>query len=58
MAYMYTILGKNDKAIDMLEKVLSVPFDKMSVATLKLNPHWDPLRDHPRFKALIEKYSN
>jgi len=55
---MYTILGKNDKAIDMLEKVLSVPFDKMSVATLKLNPHWDPLRDHPRFKALIEKYSN
>jgi len=25
---------------------------------LRHHPDWDPLRDHPRFQALIEKYEN
>jgi len=57
-AVVYILLGEYDAAIDLLEHVMSVPFDLESVATLQINPAWDSLRDHPRFKALIEKYSN
>lgn len=55
MAIIYTATGEYDAAIDLLEHVMSVPFDFESVATLRINPLWDPLRDHPRFQALIEK---
>jgi serine/threonine-protein kinase len=55
MAIIYTATGEHEAAIDLLEHVMSVPFDFESVATLRLNPSWDPLRDHPRFQALIEK---
>jgi len=28
----------------------------LPVGLLRLHPVWDPLRDHPRFQALLEKY--
>ena len=56
LAIVYVMTGEYDLAIDLLEHVMSIPFDLESVATLRLNPKWDPLRDHPRFQALIEKY--
>jgi len=28
------------------------------VHTLRLDPRWDPNREHPRFKALLVKYAN
>ena len=37
--------------------VLSVPSD-LSVHILRLDPLWDPIRDHPRFQALLAKYEN
>jgi len=55
MAIIYTATGEHDAAIDLLEHVMSVPFDFESAATLRIHPLWDPLRDHPRFQALIEK---
>jgi serine/threonine protein kinase/tetratricopeptide (TPR) repeat protein len=55
LAYVYVMTGEYDAAIDLLEHVMSVPFDLESVATLRNFPWWDPLRDHPRFQALIEK---
>ena len=56
LAIVYMSSGEHDTAIDLLEHVMSIPFDLESVETLRLNPMWDPLRDHPRFQALIDKY--
>jgi len=55
LAKIYTRVGQSDKALDLIEKLLSIPCD-FSVGLLRLDPDWDPLRDHPRFQALLEKY--
>jgi len=54
-AKIYTILGDYDKAIDELEVLLSDLWF-IGVPTLKNHSTWAPLRDYPRFNALIEKY--
>jgi len=51
----YTRVGQHDKALDLIEELLSIP-SHLSVGLLRLDPVWDPLRDHPRFQALLEKY--
>ncbi len=51
----YTRVGELDLAIDQLDYLLSIP-SKFSVSVLRLDPRWDPLRDHPRFQALLEKH--
>jgi serine/threonine protein kinase/tetratricopeptide (TPR) repeat protein len=56
MAVIYVMTGESDAAIDLLEHVMSVPFDLASVTTLRNFPWWDPLRDHPRFQTLLKKY--
>ena len=55
LAKIYTRVGQSDKALDLIEKLLSIPCD-LSVGLLRLDPVWDPLRDDPRFQALLEKY--
>ncbi|MBA7658449.1 MAG: tetratricopeptide repeat protein [Calditrichaeota bacterium] len=55
LAIIYTMVSENEAAIDKLAYLLSIPGD-LSVPLLKLDPTWDPLREHPRFKALVEKY--
>ena len=47
--------GDYEKALDGTEYYLSNPF-YYNINLLKLYPIFDPVRDHPRFKALIEKY--
>jgi hypothetical protein len=47
--------GDYDAAIDELDYLLSIP-SSVSVPQLQLHPMWDPLRDHPRFQALLAKY--
>ena len=37
------------------DELLSIPCD-LSVGLLRLDPVWDPLRNNPRFQALLEKY--
>jgi hypothetical protein len=49
-------LGEVDAALDRIERLLSVP-SELSVHSLRLDPRWDPIRDHPRFKALLAKYA-
>ena len=47
------MVGEFDAAIDQLEFLLSRP-GEMSIPLLWLDPAWEPLRDHPRFKKLVE----
>ena len=54
LALIYAWVGETEKAIDLLEELLSKP-GTLSVAALRNLPHWDPLRDNPRFQALLEK---
>jgi len=53
LALIYVMVGEFDAAIDELEDMLSIP-GQLSVPFLKIDPDWDPLRDHPRFKKLVE----
>ncbi|MGD2216976.1 MAG: tetratricopeptide repeat protein [Gemmatimonadales bacterium] len=55
LAQVYTLVGDYDAAIDLLDYLLSIP-SSMSVPGLRLSPIYDPLRDHPRFQALLEQY--
>ena len=55
MARIYVNCGSYDKAIDELDHLLSLEGEH-TVNNLKLWCCVDPLRDHPRFQALLEKY--
>ena len=56
MAIIYIITGDYDSAIDKIDFLLSKP-SWLSVGTLKFDPRYRPLYDHPKFKKLIQKYS-
>ena len=53
IAQIYTMVGEYDLAINRLEHLLSIP-SRLSIPLLRLDPTWAPLRDHPRFKKLVE----
>jgi hypothetical protein len=48
------MVGEFDLAIDQLEFLLSIP-SELSIHLLRLDPDWAPLRDHRRFKKLLEE---
>jgi len=54
LAQIYVMVGEFDAAIEKIEHLLSIP-GEMSIPLLQLDPAWDPLRNHPRFKKLIEQ---
>jgi len=56
VAEVYTIVGDNDRAIEILDGLLSRP-SAVTVEGLKVNPIWDPLRNDPGFQALLSKYA-
>jgi hypothetical protein len=55
LAEVYALVGEHEKAIDLLDGLLSRP-SGMTVAILKVIPIWDALRDNPRFIELLKKY--
>lgn len=55
MARIHINCGNYDEAIDELDYLLSID-GEFTANNLLLWSWVDPLRDHPRFKALIEKY--
>jgi len=54
LAWTYVRVGEYDAAIEQLEHLLSIP-SEVSSHLLRLDPIYDPLRDHPRFEALLQK---
>jgi serine/threonine protein kinase/Tfp pilus assembly protein PilF len=56
VAQIYVMVGEYENAVALLDTLMIIPFIKLSIHSMKLDPHWDPLRDHPHFKALLEKY--
>jgi len=56
LAFIYMLVGEHDAALDQIEYLLSIP-SWFSVPLLRIDPRWDPLRDHPRFQALLEEKS-
>ena len=54
LAQVYVMVGDYDKAFDQIEYLLSMP-GELSVAFLKIDPVWAPLRSLPRFQKLLER---
>jgi tetratricopeptide (TPR) repeat protein len=53
LAHVYTMVGENEAALTELERLLSIP-SHMCAGSLRIDPRWDPLREHPRFRRLVE----
>ena len=60
LALVYARTGEPNKAIDLIEHLLTIPCEvgegavyNMTLTDLKWRWIWDPLRSHPRFQRLI-----
>ena len=49
LATIYVMVGEYDAALNLIDSLLSCASQATSVAIFRLDPRWDPLRDHPRF---------
>jgi TolB-like protein/tRNA A-37 threonylcarbamoyl transferase component Bud32/Flp pilus assembly protein TadD len=47
-------VGEYDAALAVLDQLLTTA-SALSIEQLRLGPHWDPLRDDPRFEALLNR---
>jgi serine/threonine-protein kinase len=56
-AQILTQAGEAAAALDEIERLLPGP-GLLTVHILRLSPVWDPIREHPRFKALLVKYAD
>ena len=60
LARIYVVVGEYEETINQLEYLLSISSSEflwqvVSIPLLSLDPLWDPLRENPRFKSLLEK---
>jgi len=54
LATVYAWAGDVDRAFDQLFKLTEVPYlSNLSYGEFKLNPLWDPLRNDPRYAAIL-----
>jgi hypothetical protein len=54
LARTYALVGEPDLALDQLEPLLRIPF-YLSPGWLRVDPAFDPLRNNPRFRRLVER---
>ena len=52
LALIYAMVGEHELAMDELEFLLSIP-SEITIPMLRLDPQWDPVRENPRFRALV-----
>ena len=60
MALIYARTGESDRAIDLIEHLLTIPANlfvvtnyDITLAELKWRWEWDPLRNNPRFRKIL-----
>ena len=53
LARIYLLVGEPEQALDELEPLLRIPY-YLSPGWLRIDPTFDPLRNNPRFKKLVE----
>ena len=53
LARIYLPVGEPEQALDQLEPLLRVPY-YLSPGMLRIDPNFDPLRDNPRFRKLVD----
>lgn len=46
--------GRQDAALDKLERLVSIP-SALARPLLRVDPAWDALRAHPRFRRLVDQ---
>ncbi len=54
LARIYLLAGKPDQAINVLERLLKIPYF-LSPEWLRIDPTFEPLQSYPRFQKLIER---
>ncbi|HVF72897.1 MAG TPA: hypothetical protein VM940_14940 [Chthoniobacterales bacterium] len=55
LAEIYATVGEYDQALALVDGLLSRP-SPLTVPLLKVHPVWDPVRNDPRFIALLKKH--
>jgi serine/threonine-protein kinase len=55
LAWIQVLGGDPEAAVESLDRILSLP-SVWSIEALLLDPRVDPLREHPAFRALVEKH--
>jgi serine/threonine-protein kinase len=58
VSQIYLMMGEYENALDLVDQLLAVPNDEISVAILEIDPRFDAVRNSPRFQALLEKYDS
>jgi serine/threonine-protein kinase len=56
-AWILAQAGEATMALDEIERMLAGPNFGVSSHVLRLDPLWDPIRDHPRFQELLVQYA-
>jgi serine/threonine-protein kinase len=56
LALVYATTGHADEALDLIERLLNMNYgNPLTTSDLRLDPVWDPIRDHPKFKELLKR---
>jgi TolB-like protein/Flp pilus assembly protein TadD len=56
MAYTYVLLGNYAEAMKKIDYLLSIP-GPLSSKIIEMDPRWEPLKNQPEFKKILEKYT-